>query len=229
MINSRSSEPPSDEQLVAYRQELDLEYRCVAAGRGYESCNFIIIGYLTSTPQDHPYIENGPPERTDTGLLLPSGWKRGSLVLATDHRDPWSVKQNHILHVWGDRLFANIVMLLRPFGGKQPATPSTNLTREPCALVGADISTTLAFTDDEEALVRQLLCCCIDWGDWSPIPESEFTYNLDDEQSFSCMNALRHLEARRIIRLEERPAQERLIHILPSFVDIFVDVAKTMS
>jgi|GEM_PF-6419720 len=216
---------PSSEDITTFLSELRLDHQLVARLRGFESLVLATVGYIDAAL---PIPEVDSPSFEKDGILFLSSWQRGKTITASGMKGaPWTLQNNMLIEIWGEQLYASILMFVRPLPGTETERPTvcSAFTREPWDLREAPLKETACLRPDEGDVVRYLTGICADWGDWSPIPGQEFFAGVDDSPAIAqqALLGLRGLVERKVVCIEQDARRERFIRIHETFLDLFED------
>lgn len=223
-IDPNSPLPPSTDQMTAWMRWVRIEHRTAAKARGLEGEVATVIGMINGDPNKGPKNE-GLPRKVGSEL------HRGTAVRGdgVDHpSDPrgWTVQGNDLVELWGGRLFANVITLVRPDpeipGSALPIIPD-GFDCLPLYLQGIKADSIEIPVARDRQLANHLLNLFIDWGDWSAIPSSELFRTMEFESAISDpKRTLLKLAQMGLLRIEDGDGETFKIHALPTFARIFM-------
>ncbi len=222
-IDPDAPTPPSVEQLVKFCNGILPDHQRSALARGLEGEALVRIGLVKDPGVLREWA--GPPVQSEGGVLICSSWKYGDHIPAKSDAGDWMVQSNVFLMLWGNKLFANIVTLVRPrkdvAGSELPVIP-LGFAVEPMALREAELNLERIPFVFQRGAVQYLLGLFADWGDWSAIPMSEYLQGLRGLGEYAtATSALQHLADEGYVVIEER-GDHTYIHAHPRFLDLFL-------
>lgn len=220
-IDIESPNPPTTAQVARYISRFLREHEKSAKARGFQGRIMYDVGYLDT--EESIDAVDGPPIEEDHHLR-PSSWERGTEILADDETKVWTVQNNLLLELWKHGLYVNIVTFIQPIEDTAqmlPVDPNAGFPCSPIDLQELSVNPTCHLSPSEQDVAEYLVGICADWGDWSPIPRSEFVDGVESEDLSDADRGLIELEARGCVRCEARPDGQDRIHIHPDFVDLF--------
>ncbi|MBP7134499.1 hypothetical protein KBA73_04755 [Patescibacteria group bacterium] len=221
-IDPDAPTPPSTEQLLKFCDGILPDHQRAASARGLDGLAFVRVG-LVKDPE-HPPECNSPPMQAESGMLICSRWKYGEHIPAKGDGGDWMVQSNVFIMLWGNKLFANVVTLVRPRkyveGSALPVIP-LGFAVEPMGLREAELNLELIPFVFQRGAVQYLVGLFADWGDWSPLPMSEYLQGLRGLGEYAtATSALQHLADEGYVLIEEL-GEQTLIHAHPHFLSLF--------